>query len=81
MKVDIPITNLEFRELIIILKRYPKGVIKVKEKNAIWETDLDLTSNIPTSSNPESTGEVAPRLTGKGNIFSNMADSISSSFG
>ena len=81
MKVDIPITDLEFRELIAILKRYPKGVVKVKEKNAIWETDLDLTGSSPDNVSGVSTGEGGPRLTGKGNIFSNMADSISSSFG
>jgi len=76
MKINIPITDLGFRELILILKKYPNGVVKSINKNAVWECELDLGSgNVPV----EMQGNQQPGLTGKNNIFSNMADSMISS--
>lgn len=79
MKIDIPITDLEFSQLIIILKKYPKGIVKVDDKKAVWQTELDLSDNNPTL--PQRQNNQAPGITGKGNIFANMADSITSAFG
>ena len=70
MNIRIPITNLEIIELVTIIRKYPKGVVKVNNKEAIWETELDLNSNQLEK----------PIAQSGGNIFSNMADSITDSF-
>lgn len=82
MKIDIPITDMEFTQLIAVLKKYPRGVVKVEEKKAVWQTELDLSdTNITPSQLPQRQNNQQPGFTGKGNIFSNMADSITSAFG
>jgi len=71
MQINIPITDLEIKELMLILRKYQKGVVKVINKEAVWQTELDLTS------------EVSPSTPGKpaGNVFQNMAENITKSFG
>lgn len=77
MKINIPITDLGFKELILILKKYPNGVVKVENNKAIWNCDLDLSSI--TQQVNQSTQQ--PNVVGKGNIFSSMADEITHAFG
>jgi len=79
MKIEIPITDLEFRELIQILKKYPKGKVKASGKKAVWECELDLSLNSGQVSQQLQDNQ-QPGLTGKNNVFSNMADSITDAF-
>jgi hypothetical protein len=79
MKIEIPITDMEFRELILVLKKYPHGIVKVSEKKAVWICELDLTSTQPPSDISQPNRQ--PGVTGKNNIFSNMANEITNAFG
>lgn len=81
MKIDIPITDLDFNQLIVILKKYPKGVVKASNSKACWQTELDLSDSNPSLPQQQNGQGKAPSITGKGNVFSNMADSITSAFG
>jgi len=79
MKIEIPITDLEAKELSTILRKYPNGKVKVNNKKAIWECELDL-SNQPQQNNQPIQPNQQPGFTGKDNVFSNMAESITDAF-
>jgi len=79
MKIEIPITELEARELTTILRKYPNGKVKVDNKKAIWECELDLSNQPQQSSQPQQSNQ-QPGFTGKSNVFSNMAESITDAF-
>ena len=71
MLINIPIESLGARELVMIIRKYPKGIVKVVDKKSTWETDLDIMGTETVSNQQKPTG----------NVFSNMAESITSSFG